>query len=195
MFIENATFYSIEDNFLNCSTGPIGPLLPSRNQYQKFPPLFHKRVHNPNNEELTNVRRDNTEQDQESTANSGWRSSTLLPSSSNVMQNDQWKHVTTKTVNAEDLISASRDLRQALNRRCSGMANGRICSFNLHLDHEQSQIWGSGLVDIFYRCIPRRMIETTCSSVQSSQSDSFSSYSRSSYKVDLLVSTNIFRIY
>jgi hypothetical protein len=189
LVIENATFYSVEDNFLNCSTGPIGPLLPARNQYQKFPPLFHKSVHNSNNEHLTN-----TEKDLKTTANSGWRESTLIPSK-NLMQNDQWKQVTTRRVSAEDLISASRDLRQDLNRRCSGMTNGRICSFNLHLDHEQSQLWGSGLVDIFYRCIPKRMIETTCSSVQSSQSDSFSSYSRSSFKVDFLDRTEDFRIY
>lgn len=110
------------------------------------------------------------ELDTETGGNSDWGSSTLLPASENIMQNNQWQQATPTTINVEDIVSVSRDLRRALNRRCSGMANGRICSFNLHLDHEQSQLWGPGLVDIFYRCIPKRIIETTCSPLQSSSS-------------------------
>ena len=47
-----------------------------------------------------------------------------------------------------------RDLRQALNRRCSGMAQKKPCTFNLHLDHEESVQWGQGqlLVISFFNC-------------------------------------------
>jgi len=36
----------------------------------------------------------------------------------------------------------SRDLRQALNRRCSGLGRGRECTFSLTLDHPESVEWG-----------------------------------------------------
>lgn len=49
------------------------------------------------------------------------------------------------------ILRMSRDLRQALNRRCSGLSRGQECSFNLALDHEESVHWGPGLVDIFFR--------------------------------------------
>ena len=173
---------------LNCSTGPIGPLS-IRNQYHKFPPLFHENVYNNNNKDSntngkTTKGKKNGHLDQGVVSKSNWKSSTLSPSSSrNVdQQKKNWQRKTsTAKKTAADLIAVSRDLRQALNRRCSGMANGRICSFNLHLDHEKSQIWGSGLVDIFYRCVPKRDIENTCTS--SSSSESYSSYSKT-YKVD-----------
>ena len=186
LVIENATFYSIEDNFLNCSTGPIGPLS-IRNKYHKYPPLFHDSVYNPNNYHTQNNLTGSSKTNLETTSNYGWKSSTLLPSSEKQNQElNQWQQVTPRMEKADNIIANSKDLRQALNRRCSGMANGRICSFNLHLDHEKSQSWGSGLVDIFYRCIPKRTIETTCtSSVTSSSSNAYSSYSRS-YKVDFL---------
>lgn len=56
------------------------------------------------------------------------------------------------------------DLRQALNGRCSGMAHGNQCTFNLHLDHEESQRWGPGLVDIFFRCVAKEETNSACSS-------------------------------
>ena len=193
MIIENATFYSIHDNSLNCSTGPFGPA-PIQNQQQRFPPLFHRSVHNPKafsgndkkNEGLMSITTTDTLPQ--------WMSSTRLPLSQSLMpNNNKWQAVTPRTIRAEDVIEVSRDLRQALNRRCSGMANGRICSFNLHLDHEQSQLWGSGLVDIFYRCIPKRKVEATCGPLQSSTSNSFSSYSRSSssYKVGFKITQHM----
>ena len=182
MVIENATFYSLEDNLLNCSRGPIGPIS-SLNKYYQFPPLFHESVYNPSYTHGGSDRED--EQGnvfQKSEDSSHLKSSTLMPSSQDVKYS-QWQTITEKPKKIENLIASARDLRQALNRRCSGMTNGRTCSFNLHLDHEPSQLWGSGLVDIFYRCIPRRTIETTCSPIQSSSSDAYSSYSRT-YKVD-----------
>ena len=175
---------------LNCSTGPIGPLS-IRNQYHKFPPLFHENVYSNNyedsNSKTTNGKK-NGRLDQGVVSKSNWKSSTLSPSSPRNVdhQKKNWQRKTsTAKKTAADLIAVSRDLRQALNRRCSGMANGRMCSFNLHIDYEESQIWGSGLVDIFYRCIPKKDIETTCtsSSSPSSSSDSYSSYSRT-YKVN-----------
>ena len=169
----------MEDSLLNCSTGPIGPLS-FRNQYHKFPPLFHEGVYNHNNDKIAKDQNNGGQTNQKPAAKSHWRPST--PSSQAVNQNN-WQKVTSTTKTTEDLISVSRDLRQALNRRCSGMTNGRICSFNLQLDHEESQLWGSGLVDIFYRCVPKRTVENTCSPLPSSTSDSYSSYSRT-YKVD-----------
>ncbi|TRY79437.1 hypothetical protein TCAL_13183 [Tigriopus californicus] len=56
----------------------------------------------------------------------------------------------------------SRDLRQALNRRCSGLSKGIECSFNLRLDHPESTAWGSGLIDIFYRCAPNDWTHRYC---------------------------------
>ena len=173
--IENATFYSVADNLLNCSTGPIGPLS-IQNQYHKFPPLFHESVNNGDG------RHDGNSQLQ---GPKGWRTT---HASSSASSSSSWQSTTTaptKSKVAADLIAVSRDLRQALNRRCSGMANGRMCSFNLHLDHERSQLWGSGLVDIFYRCVPKHQIENTCSFVSSVSSSHEPSYSKS-YKVDFL---------
>ena len=169
---------------MNCSTGPFGPV-PINSQNQKFPPLFHKSIHNPTTFQSSLTT--NKEASQNTTNMlPEWMSSTLIPSSQSIMQKgSKWQPVTQRTISAQDVITVSRDLRQALNRRCSGLANGRICSFNLHLDHEQSQLWGSGMVDIFYRCIPKRKIEATCSPLQASSSNSYSSYSRSSsYKVN-----------
>ena len=37
--------------------------------------------------------------------------------------------------------TSRRDLRQALNRRCSGISKGVLCTFNLHLDHPDSATW------------------------------------------------------
>ena len=56
-----------------------------------------------------------------------------------------------------------QDLRQALNRRCSGITNAKSCNFNLRLDHEEAAKWGSGLVDLFYRCVPQKVIHDACS--------------------------------
>ncbi len=62
----------------------------------------------------------------------------------------------------------SRDLRQALNRRCSGLGSGLDCQFNLALDHPESSDWGSGsgivsgLIDVFYRCVPRHAANRQC---------------------------------
>ena len=192
LIIENATFYSIHDNSLNCSTGPFGPVS-IQNQHQRFPPLFHKNVHNPKSFYISDGYKDGEMSITTTDTLPEWMPSTLLPSSQSLMPNgNKWQSVTPRTIKAEDVIEVSRDLRQALNRRCSGMANGRICSFNLHLDHEQSQLWGSGLVDIFYRCIPKRKVEATCGPLQSSTSNSYSPYSRSSspYKVGLKI-TNV----
>ena len=44
------------------------------------------------------------------------------------------------------------------------MTNGRSCTFNLLLDHEESAGWGTGLVDLFYRCAPRKVIHSSCNS-------------------------------
>jgi hypothetical protein len=60
------------------------------------------------------------------------------------------------------LPRASRDLRQALNRRCSGLGSGQECSFNLQLDHPEAAAWGDGLVDIFFRCAPRAATHRFC---------------------------------
>ena len=167
---------------LNCSRGPIGPIS-SLNKYYQFPPLFHESVYNPSYTHGSSDREDEKGKTYQKTEDSShFKSSTLMPSSQD-MKYSQWQTITEKPKKIENLIASARDLRQALNRRCSGMTNGRTCSFNLHLDHEPSQLWGSGLVDIFYRCIPRRTIETTCSPIQSSTSDAYSSYSRT-YKVD-----------
>jgi hypothetical protein len=47
-----------------------------------------------------------------------------------------------------------RDLRQALNRWCSGMAQKKPCTFNLQLDHEESVSWGMGIVSFIpYFCL------------------------------------------
>ena len=171
---------------MNCSTGPFGPV-PITKQHHKFPPLFHKSIYNPTAFQLSNHKSNNEELSQTTTDTlPEWMTSTLIPASQSIMKkSNKWQPVTQRTIMAQDVIEVSRDLRQALNRRCSGLANGRICSFNLHLDHEQSQLWGSGMVDIFYRCIPKRKIEATCSPLQTSSSNSYSSYSRSSsYKVN-----------
>ena len=175
---------------MNCSTGPFGPV-PIQNQHQRYPPLFHKSVHNPS---TVDASKDMIKDDEIGITTTDslpeWMSSTLIPSSlSERHSSNKWQPVTPRTFRAEDVISVSRDLRQALNRRCSGLANGRLCSFNLHLDHEQSQLWGSGMVDIFYRCIPKRNIEATCGPLPSSPSNTYSSYSRSSssYKVNIKI--------
>lgn len=57
-----------------------------------------------------------------------------------------------------------RDLRQALNRRCSGMSKGQQCFFNLQLDHSESVPWGAGIVDIYYRCVPSDITYRYCNS-------------------------------
>jgi len=57
-----------------------------------------------------------------------------------------------------------RDLRQALNRWCSGMAQKKPCTFNLQLDHEESVSWGMGIVDVYYRCVPDYIIHRKCNS-------------------------------
>ena len=68
-----------------------------------------------------------------------------------------------------------RDLRQALNRRCSGMTQKKACTFNLQLDHEASLGWGMGIVDVYYRCVPDSIIHRKCNSeVRVSQEIGFS---------------------
>ena len=122
--IQNATFYSVPENWLNCSLGPYGPL--GQNHNQKFPPLFHE---TPDPRKETNRAHHGGE------------------------------HGGGKPPPVTNLL---RDLRQALNRRCSGITSGRTCHFNLRLDHEPASTWGTGLVDLFYRCVPHRVIHNSC---------------------------------
>lgn len=65
---------------------------------------------------------------------------------------------------SNEVMLIFRDLRQALNQRCSGMAQKKPCTFNLQLDHEESLSWGSGIVDVFYRCVPDDITHKQCNS-------------------------------
>ena len=62
-----------------------------------------------------------------------------------------------------------RDLRQAINRRCSGFSNGEECRFSLHLDSPESRSWGPGLVELWHRCVPRQLIHTQCGRIRADQ--------------------------
>ena len=105
--IENASFYSLPQNLLNCSHGPIGPI--SAGTTRGTDPLRR----------------------------------TFFPQ-------------------LLGLPRLTRDLRQALNRRCSGLGKGQECSFNLELDHPESGTWGPGLIDIFFRCVEPERTNRFC---------------------------------
>ena len=57
-----------------------------------------------------------------------------------------------------------RDIRQALNRRCSGYSRGEECRFSLLLDQAAAPSWGEGLVTVWHRCVAN--ITTQCGRVR-----------------------------
>ena len=60
----------------------------------------------------------------------------------------------------------ARDIRQALNRRCSGYTNGEACKFSLLLDQPESRSWGEGWVEIWHKCVDQDSITTRCGRVR-----------------------------
>ena len=139
--IENATFYAVpDDNWLNCSRGPLGPLAmgglagSSESDHKGLQSSIFAGVSGFAN--LANAR-------------------FYFLFISAVLLTDR------KT---KSISSQSRDLRQALNRRCSGMNQKKPCTFNLQLDHEESMDWGSGIVDVYYRCVPNSITHRKCNS-------------------------------
>ena len=59
-----------------------------------------------------------------------------------------------------------RDIRQALNRRCSGYSSGEECKFSLLLDQPESLSWGEGWVEILHKCVDQGHITTKCGRVR-----------------------------
>ena len=58
-----------------------------------------------------------------------------------------------------------KDIRQALNRRCSGYSNGEECKFSLLLDQPESRSWGEGWVKTWHKCVNQESITTRCGRV------------------------------
>ena len=65
--------------------------------------------------------------------------------------------------------SEGRDIRQALNRRCSGYSSGEECKFSLLLDQPESRSWGEGWVEVWHKCVPQGNITTKCGKVKQLQ--------------------------
>ena len=59
-----------------------------------------------------------------------------------------------------------KDIRQSLNRRCSGYSNGEECKFSLLLDQPESRSWGEGWVEILHKCVDQENITTKCGRVR-----------------------------
>ena len=59
-----------------------------------------------------------------------------------------------------------RDIRQDLNRRCSGYSSGEECRFSLLLDVPESLSWGEGWVEVWHRCVDQDKITTKCGVVE-----------------------------
>ena len=63
-------------------------------------------------------------------------------------------------------VDRGRNIRQDLNRRCSGYSSGEECRFSLLLDVPESLSWGEGWVEVWHRCVDQDKITTKCGEVE-----------------------------
>ncbi|XP_023336158.1 uncharacterized protein LOC111707306 [Eurytemora carolleeae] len=60
------------------------------------------------------------------------------------------------------LLQGDLDIHRELNRRCSGFSAATDCRFNLLLDSLASKAWGPGIVEVWHRCVPNKLIQKKC---------------------------------
>ena len=60
------------------------------------------------------------------------------------------------------LLQGDLDIHRELNRRCSGFSAATDCRFNLILDSIASKAWGPGIVEVWHRCVPNKLIQKKC---------------------------------
>ena len=65
--------------------------------------------------------------------------------------------------------AGAKDIRQALNRRCSGYSSGEECKFSLLLDQPEARNWGEGWVEVWHKCVEQENMTTKCGKVRQTQ--------------------------
>ena len=74
------------------------------------------------------------------------------------------EQITAEHANNQILRGVAKDLRQTLNRRCSGYIDEK-CKFSLLLDQPVARSWGEGLVEVRHKCVSLEKISDKCGRV------------------------------